>query len=142
MKFIIFITLTTLAILIGGVILVTNQKVPDTQTDIIDKKGVHWHPKLAIYVKGVKQELEDGIGLGVVHEVIHTHTEDYKEGVVHIEKQGIVTKNDIKLGNFFKVWGKDINANGNFKMYVNGLENSDRENYLMKDKDLIEIKYE
>jgi hypothetical protein len=132
----------TLIILVGGAFLISKQNPPIVDGEIIDKKGVHWHPKLAIYVKGEKQELEDGIGLGAKHEYLHTHTEDYKDGVVHIEKQGVVTKDDIKLGNFFKIWGKDINANGNYKMYVNGVESTELDNYLMRDKDLIEIKYE
>lgn len=139
MKIVIFISLI---ILLGGAYLMTKQNPSAPETEIVSKNGVHWHPKLVIYVKGEKQELEDGIGLGVKHEFIHTHTEDYKDGVIHIEKQGVVTKDDTRLKNFFKIWGKDINANGNFKVYVNGQENLDKENYLMKDKDLIEIKYE
>ena len=139
MKIIVFISLM---ILVGGAFLLTKQNPPVPEAEVIEKRGVHWHPKLAIYIKGEKQELEDGIGLGANHEFIHTHTEDYKDGVVHIEKQGIVTRDDIKLSNFFKIWGKDINANGNYKMYVNGKENTELDNYLMRDKDLIEIKYE
>ncbi len=139
MKIIVFVTLV---ILVGGAFLISKQNPPIADAEVIDKKGVHWHPKLAIYVKGEKQELEDGIGLGAKHESIHTHTEDYKEGVVHIEKQGVVTKDDIKLGKFFNIWGKDINANGSYKMYVNGVESTEFDNYLMRDKDLIEIKYE
>ena len=136
------IVVVTLIILFGGAFLMSKQNPPVPESEIVEKKGVHWHPKLAIYIKGEKQELEDGIGLGAKHEFIHTHTEDYKDGVVHIEKQGIVTRDDIKLSNFFKIWGKDINTNGNYKMYVNGKENTELDSYLMRDKDLIEIKYE
>ena len=142
-KFVLGIIIATILIFVGGAFLMTKQstsQVPDGE--IVDKKGVHWHPKVVIYIKGEKEELTDGIGLGAVHETIHTHTQDYKNGVVHIEKQGIVTKDDIKLGRFFQIWGKKLSDNGPFKMYVNGNENTDYENYLMQDKDLIEIKYE
>src|SRR3989344_4306000 len=113
----------TLLILVGGVFLVSKQSSPIPDEEIIGKKGVHWHPKVAIYAKGEKQELADGIGLGAVQQTIHTHTEDYKDGVVHIEKQGVVSKDDIKLGRFFQIWGKKLSDNGSYKMYVNGSEN-------------------
>ncbi|EKE06317.1 MAG: hypothetical protein ACD_19C00017G0017 [uncultured bacterium] len=137
--------LITVLLLVGGAFLITKQSPPVppvSNEEIIDKNGVHWHPKVIIYKDGVKEELVDGIGLGAVHEPIHTHTEDYKDGVVHIEKQGIVTKDDTKLGKFFQIWGRKLSDNGSFKMYVNGNENTDYESYLMKDKDIIEIKYE
>jgi len=110
--------------------------------DIISRTGFHWHPVLSIYVKGEKQELPANMGLGAVHQPIHTH-DDAKDGVVHLEFQGIVRKQDIALGQFFKGWGKDINSFGtNIKMIVNGKENTDLENYQMQDKDEIELRYD
>lgn len=124
--------------------------IPDDQ--IVTRTGLHWHPKLTILISGQKQELADGIGLGSVHQRMHTHTEDYKEGVVHMEMQNLVTKDDTKLGKFFQIWGKDFNSKkildkeatmeGQIKMTVNGTENKEFENYLMKEGDNIEIKYE
>lgn len=149
------ITLISIAILIGGVFFSSQQNtssstIPDS--DIIAKNGIHWHPKLSIYIKGERKELEDGIGLGAVHQPIHTHTEDYKDGVIHMEFPGVVTKEETKLGNFFRIWKKEFNKNqifdnkngpeGKVKMTINGKENTEFENYQMKDKDLIEIKYE
>ncbi len=113
---------------------------------------MHWHPKLTIIIKGLKQELPANIGLGAVHQKIHTHDTDAKDGVVHIEAQGVVTNDDTKLGNFFKLWGEDFNSttildkkngqDGTVKMLVNGKENTDFENYMMKEGDNIEIRYE
>lgn len=143
----------TVIILIGAVFWLSKDSFsPIPQDQIITKTGLHWHPKLAIFINGEKRELEDGIGLGAVHEKLHTHTEDFKDGVMHMEMEGLVTKDDTKLGNFFQVWGKDFNsmkildkeatAEGQIKMTVNGAENKDFENYLMKDGDNIEIKYD
>lgn len=138
----IIITLTIM-IIIGGVFLFPKQSDSSVPTDqIVAEKGLHWHPKLEIYVKGQKQEIPAKIGLGAVHGKIHTHTEDAKDGVIHMEMSGLVRKEDTKLGKFFLAWGKDINFGGNPKMTVNGKENMDLNNYLMKDGDNIEIRYE
>lgn len=147
--------LLTLALLVGGVFFLSqgnNSSGSIPKDQIVAENGLHWHPKLAIYIKGEKQELADGIGLGAVHQPLHTHTEDYKEGVVHMEMQGVVTKDDTKLGNFFRIWGKEFNSTqifdkkngveGTVRMTVNGKENTDFENYMMKEGDTIEIRYE
>lgn len=143
----------TVVVLIGAVLWLSKDSTGGVPKDqIITRTGLHWHPKLAVTINGQKQELEDGIGLGAVHQKMHTHTEDFKEGVVHMEMQGLVTKDDTKLSKFFQVWGKDFNsgrildkvatAEGQIKMIVNGSENKEYENYLMKDGDDIEIRYE
>ncbi|MBI4096860.1 MAG: hypothetical protein HY428_00400, partial [Candidatus Levybacteria bacterium] len=105
------IALVTIVILVGAVFLLSKgneQSVPQDQ--IVANNGLHWHPKLAIYIKGQKQEIPANIGIGAVHQKIHTHDEDAKDGVVHMEMQGVVTKDDTKLGNFFRIWGKDFNS--------------------------------
>jgi len=143
----------TVAILVAAVFWLSKDSftpIPDDQ--IITRKGLHWHPKLAIIISGQKQELADGIGLGSVHQRMHTHTEDFKEGVMHMEMEGLVTKDDSKLGNFFRIWGKDFNSGkildkeatveGQIKMTVNGVENREFENYQMREGDNIEIRYE
>ena len=115
---------------------------PVPESDIISRNGFHWHPKLTIYVKGVKQEIPANIGIGSVHESIHTH-DDSDQGIVHMEFQGLVIKQDTTLGQFFKNWGKDMRSFGaNMKMTVNGQENTEYENYMMKDKDKIELNFE
>ena len=111
------------------------------EADIVSRSGMHWHPELAIYVKGVKQELPANIGIGATHQPIHTH-DDSDQGIVHMEFQGLVRKQDITLGQFFKNWGKDIRSFGtDMKMVVDGEENVEYENYLMGDKDKIELWY-
>jgi len=71
---------------------------------------------------------------------VHTHD---STGVIHLEMSGLIRKENITLGQFFKVWGKDIRSFGtNMTMTVNGKENTEYENYLMQDKDKIELRYE
>lgn len=120
-----------------------------SREDIISRNGLHWHPELAILIKGEKQEVPANLGIGAVHKPIHTHD---TSGVLHLEMQGLVKKEDIKLGQFFKIWDKQFNSScifdfcnaegGQVKMFVNGSENTEFENYLMKDGDKIEIRYE
>lgn len=138
-----------IAIVIGvlGWYIVNLPQTPEN--DIISSYGIHWHPELSIYIKGQKQEVSANIGIGVNHQPIHTHD---TTGVLHLEIQGRVTKDGIKLSRFFKIWSKQFNSNcifdscngpdGKVKMLVNGQENNEFENYLMQDKDKIEIRYE
>lgn len=127
---------------IGLLVWYVASRPPIPESDIISKNSIHWHPELFIYVNGEKQEIPANIGLGAVHQPIHTH-DDNKEGIIHLEFPGLVRQNDIRLGQFFKNWGKDIRSFGaNMKMTVNGEENTEYENYLMQDKDKIELRYE
>jgi len=143
----------TIIMIIGiSFLLTNNSSSPITEEQIVSRNGLHWHPKLAVYIKGEKQEFSDSIGLGAVHQKMHTHAEDYKDGVVHMEIEGLVTKDQTRLGNFFRIWGKEFSstqvfdkkngADGTVKMAVNGKENKDFENYQMRDGDTIEIRYE
>ena len=142
-------------VIIGISFLLTNNSSSSTSVpndQIVVQNGLHWHPKLAVYIKGEKQEFTDSIGLGAVHQKMHTHAKDYKDGVVHMEMEGLVTKDQTRLGNFFRIWGKEFNSTqifdnknsseGTVKMAVNGKENKDFENYQMRDGDNIEIRYE
>lgn len=123
-----------------------------SESKVLSRSGIHWHPKVTVTIKGQKQEFTGDIGLGAIHEPIHTHNEDYKDGVVHLEIEGTVTEDETRLGRFFKIWGKQFNSNcvfdkcngpdGAVKMYVNGAENKEFENYPMRYEDNIEIKYE
>lgn len=131
-------------IIIGGIIaglvwLIVNQE-PLKESDIISHNGLHWHPHLDIIIKDEKQIIPANIGIGISHAPIHTHD---GTGVLHLEFSGLVIKNDIKLGEFFKIWNKPFNSFGALKkMLVNGKENTEFENYLMQDNDQIEIRYE
>ena len=134
---------------VGGLIWYAATRPPTPETDIVSKRGLHWHSQLSIIIKGQTQEVSANIGIGGVMASTHTHD---TSGQIHLEKQGLVTKTDINLAKLFKTWGKQFNSNcifdscngvgGTVKMLVNGNENTEFENYQMKDKDKIEIKYE
>lgn len=125
----------------------TNEKLENES--MISRKGLHYHPKLNIYIKGELQNIPAGVGLGAVHLPIHTHDADH---IIHLEFPGLVTLDDTRLGEFFKIWDKQFNSNcifdncngpsGTVKMFVNGKINSDFEKYPMKNEDKIEIRYD
>jgi len=135
-------------IIIGTVILILGASVWWSESqqavgqDVVSRNGFHGHSELVIYVKGEKLDIPENIGIGAVHQPVHTH-DDSNQGIVHMEFNGIVRKQDVTLGVFFKNWGKDMRSFGtNMKMTVNGKENTDYENYIMGDKDKIELRYE
>ena len=101
---------------------------------------MHWHPQLEIYVKGEKQEIPQNVGIGAVHSPMHTHDD---LPIIHLEYSGVVRNDDIMLGQFFKVWERDMNSFGsNMKMTVNGEESTEFGDYVMRDGDKIELRYE
>ena len=127
---------------IGSLVWLVASRPPIPESDIVSRGAFHWHPEVAIYVKGEKQKLPANIGIGAVHQPIHTHTDDNKQGVVHLEFQGLARKQDVSLGQFFKNWGKDMRSFGtDMKMTVNGEENTEYDNYVMRDKDKIELRF-
>ena len=112
----------------------------DPDPDIISRRGLHWHPQLEIYVKDEKIEIPQNLGLGVVHNPVHTH-EDLP--IIHLEFGGLVRTEDITLGKFFEIWGKDLRSfGGNPRMTVNGAANAAYEAYVMHDGDRIELRYD
>ena len=109
--------------------------------------GMHIHPHVSIFINGQAQKLPANIGVTpLCMRPIHTHDDS---GTLHLEFKKIRA---VKLGEFFQVWEKVFNENCIFdscneagkkvKLFVNGVENTEFGNYIMKDKDLIEIKYE
>lgn len=109
--------------------------------DIVSRQGIHWHPTLTIYVNGEKQEVSPNIGIfGGRMGPMHTHEPN---GTIHLEFSGAVKKDNLKLKNFFAAWGKDLNSFGqNVSMTVNGAENLEFGEYIMRDNDKIELRYE
>ena len=137
-------------LLFGGVW--WSKSLSETDSNIVAQNGLHWHPQLTIYVKGLEQEIPANIGIGPQYAgtpgydlqmqmtPVHTH-EDLP--VIHLEFSGSVTRVDIKLGQFFKIWGKDMRSfGGNIQMTVNGVANTEYENYELKDGDKITLSYE
>src|SRR3989338_3048738 len=59
-----------IVVIIGGSIgafvwyLVTRPPIPEGE--ILSRSGLHWHPELAIFVKGEKQEIPADLGIGAV----------------------------------------------------------------------------
>lgn len=118
--------------------IITRPSIPEEE--ILSRNGLHWHPELAIFVKGKKTGISANIGLGAVHNPIHTHD---PSGIIHLEFQSLVRKDDVKLVRFFEVWDKNFMEFGSsVRMIVNGEENAELQNYVMKDGDKIELRYE
>ena len=129
--------------IIGGLVWLIASASKTPESDIVSRSAFHWHPELTIYVKGEKQGIPAHIGIGAVHQPIHTHTEDNGQGIIHMEFQGLARKEDVTLGQFFKNWGTDMRSFGtNMTMTVNGKENTEYENYVMHDKDTIELRFD
>lgn len=137
-NFFIFIVVAVV-LLVGGAI--WSKQAQESDPDLISSNGLHWHPLLTVNVKGMKQEMPANLGiLGSTMGPIHTHE---PSGEIHLEFPGVVRKEQITLGQFFKTWGKEFNSFGsNVKMTVNGKENTEYENYVMQDMDNIELSYE
>ncbi len=132
-----------LVVLVGGFVwlVATSPTIPES--DFVSREPFHWHPKLTIYVRGEQQFLPGEIGIGAIHQPIHTHAKDIGQGLIHLEFGGAARKEDVMLGQFFKNWGKDIRSFGtNMTMKVNGEPNLEFENYVMQDGDKIELNYE
>ena len=135
------------AVIIGVVAIIAllgarwwSNSLSSSDSTIISRNGIHWHPELEIYVKGEKVDIPQNVGLAAVHNPIHTH-EDLP--IIHLEFEGLVRKDDIRLGQFFRIWNKDFMSFGStIKMTVNGQQNTELENYLMQDKDKIKLEYE
>lgn len=123
-------------------IMISKSTMPK-DSNVVSTNGLHWHSNVEIFVKGEKVEIPANIGLSDGHNPIHTHSEDAPQGVIHMEFEGLVKKEDTKLGNFFNNWNKEIKSFGqNMQMTVNGIENKEFENYEMKDNDKIKLIYE
>lgn len=101
-----------------------------------DGKGMHIHPELTITIKGEKIEIpaNTGIDSGCMHP-IHTHD---NSGTLHLEFKKI---REVKLSEFFEIWGKPFDWQG-ARMTVNGQENTEFGNYVMRYYDQIEIVFE
>ena len=120
-----------------------------SDANVISRSGIHAHPTLFISINGENITVPGIVGLGGLQRSIHTHKSD---NVLHVEKNGTVRERDVTVGNFFEIWGKDFSATsvlgyengspGTVRMFVNGEENFEFENYQMRDRDRIEIIYE
>ncbi|MCI0542476.1 hypothetical protein L0Y69_01820 [bacterium] len=130
--------------------IVSLPKIPEDE--VLSRQGVHWHAELAIKIATTSITIPANVGISAASthpNNMHTHADD---NIIHIEKTGIVRKDDARLKHFFEVWEKDFSKDsilGNaatgsstIKMLVNGVENQDYGEYIMRDGDKIEIIYE
>lgn len=109
--------------------------------------SLHYHPTLSLVVNGEARPLPANIGVesDCMHPV-HTHDES---GKIHIE---YTSPKDFTLGDFFAVWGQPFSQNElmelkaddthRIRVTVNGEENQDYENLVMRDLDEIIVSYE
>lgn len=122
----------------GGVWWSSSATANDPTT--VATKGIHWHPQLEIYIANEKIEIPQNVGLVNGHNPIHTH-DDLPN--VHLEFDGIVTHDDIKLQRFFDAWDKDIHEFGeNVLLTVNGVARPELGEYEMQDGDKMVLRYE
>lgn len=129
--------------------------------DVQEHLVMHIHPILKIFIDGQAQEIPANIGVeGLSGDSTHEqakasatclhflHTHD-ASGTLHVESP---VPMDYSLGDFFAVWGKTftkdqildskVDDKHHIHFIVDGQENSDFENLILKDKQQIEIKYE
>ena len=78
----------------GSLVWYVASRPPITEGEIVSRNGLHWHAILAIYEKGVQQDIPADIGIEVAHMPIHTHDQS---GTVHMEFAGLVRKEDLTL---------------------------------------------
>lgn len=135
-KFIAIGVLAATGLVVGGSILATRAPATPAAT-IVSQNGLHWHATLIVREAGTTLVIPANLGLGVVHNPIHTH--DDEPGLIHMEFDGRVTEDDLRLKNFFTLWGKEVPAGAT--MTVNGEPNVQMGQYSMRDGDVIEIRY-
>jgi hypothetical protein len=118
----------------------TTSAETDTNSDIVARNGLHWHPNIEVYVQGVRQQVPANIGIGKGGMgSMHTHETN---GKVHLEAAGVVSRDDLQLKKFFEAWGKNFDDFGSkMIMKVNGVEINEGEKYEMQDGDKIILSF-
>lgn len=137
------------ALVIVGAVWVVLASADSSNDDLVSRRGIHWHTSLSVTINGEQREIPGNIGVGGVHKDIHTHKVN---DVLHVEMNRSVREDDIRIKNFFDIWGEQFTSecildvcngeDGVVKMLVNGEENLEFENYLMREGDRIEIVYD
>ena len=151
MKHIILIGAIAIALLVVGSI-AWSRASEDSDLSFVARNGLHWHPTLEIYVRGEKVEIPADIGIGSQYAGLPTYDTDMRMTaihthddvpIIHLEFPGVVRSDDITIGQFFTIWGKDMRSFGtNMRMTVNGVENTEFEGYIMRDGDMITLRYD
>jgi len=107
--------------------------------------ALHIHTDLKILIDGVERVIPGNIGvLPGVMRPLHTHDQG---GNIHIEG---ACPREFKVGEFFEIWGEEFNSrcilgncveSGELKFYVDEKENSEYEDYVMRDTDRVRIEF-
>ena len=89
-----FIAIGAIVILVlaGVFVLPQSSGTGRTDSEVIADAGMHWHPMLEMYVKGEKIEIPQNIGIGAVHQPMHTHDD---LPIIHLEfpeKQTVISQ--------------------------------------------------
>lgn len=125
---------------------------PIVNSDQVPSGLTHWHPKLEIKINGNDVTIPNDIGISPGRES-PTHTHEEGDGTIHIENNNPKGNPEtMSLGYFFNQWREPFNETcilnkctnidgGKIKMYVNGKENFEFENYIFKGDDKILIEY-
>ena len=127
--------------------------------DRIPKGPVHLHPQLMIEINGEQVPIPASIGIsigrvadtqisGMRMSPIHTHD---SSGTLHLEMENPSLKPEVfSLGYFFYIWEKRFDKDclfeyctnqGNLKMFVDGKENDEFQNYVFQGNETILINY-
>jgi len=114
--------------------------LPDTPT--VASEAIHWHARVEILINSQDIPIPANVGLSETRqEVQHTHDWD---NVIHIE--AVPSEENLRLGKFFEIWAVRFTKNCLFqfcnedmRMFVNGEESFDFDDYIMQDGDEILI---
>ena len=107
----------------------------------------HYHPILSIIIDGEKVAIPEETGVEPdCMRMIHTHDET---GKLHVEKEDASL--NVTIGDFFSVWGETFNENQildakvdathEIVMTVDGVINTEYQNYIPLDGEQIIIEY-
>ena len=116
---------------------------------VVSGHTIHWHTDLEVNIKGRRVIIPASVGIkGQLSNPseIHTHEAD---NIIHWHNEGPVRQRDVRIGNFFKLWGEEFDKDhimGNTRgrdglmyMLVNGEVNHQYDRYPIQDGDRIEI---
>jgi hypothetical protein len=137
--------------ILGGLALLF-ARMPARDPAVSSYGPLHWHPQLRIFARGEPIAIPENVGIGPTYREhpgfdfsmgmvpMHTHTDLPN---IHLEFSRSARPEELTLGRFFEVWGKDMRSFGqNLRMTVNGTANTEYESYIMRDGDVIELHYE
>lgn len=129
-------SLGVLALIAGSAWFLARGESKPIAATVVSQNGLHWHAELSVREGGVEVPIPADLGLGAVHNPIHTHDEP---GIIHMEFSGRVTEDDLRISNFFRTWGRELPATA--VMMVNGEPKSELGGYIMRDGDKIKLSY-